>query len=251
MSELSIEKQEEPLVEFFSLFRDAPPPRRADRSLLGSIPLRAYQHCEPLTAASGFGWYLYPPIEFVLKWSGAEILWRTIGSNDWEPTTNVVLPGYEEIYAQSVPQNSTLNTPFPFLLARREIGHIQIWPGIIVRTQPGWSTLVRGPANLPQSNAYQVLEGIIETDWWFGPLISTIRLCQTDCPIYFRPDRPIFQLQPVQTKLYKSKTLDDFRLVEGLSSLSDADWRRLEATIRPYETRAGTYAAKARRTHEG
>jgi hypothetical protein len=29
-----------------------------------------------------------------------------------------------------------------------------------------WSELVRGPANLPRGLAYEVLEGIIETDWW-------------------------------------------------------------------------------------
>jgi len=238
---------EKPLITFFSLFPGAPAPRRADRSLLGSIPLRAYQHCEPLAAASAFGWYVYPPIDFMLQWNGTEIFWKAAGAKKWKATTAVVLPGFANLYARSVPSRSSLQTPFPFLLARREVGHIQIWPGVLVQTRPGWSTLVRGPANLPRGPAYEVLEGIIETDWWFGPLISTVRLCRTDQPILFSASRALFHLQPVRKELYASKELDRFRLVEGLSSLSEDDWERLETTINPHETRTGLYAGKVRR----
>jgi hypothetical protein len=247
MSKISSDEKE-PLITFFSLFPDAPAPRRADRSLLGSMPLRAYQHCEPLAAASAFGWYVYPPIDFMLQWNGTEIFWKAASAKKWKPTTAVVLPGFADLYARSVPSESSLETPFPFLLARREVGLIQIWPGVLVQTRPGWSTLVRGPANLPPGPAYEVLEGIIETDWWFGPLISTIRLCRTDQPIVFSASRPLFHLQPVQNELYASKELDRFRLVEGLSALGDDDWKRLEETINPHETRSGLYAAKVRRT---
>jgi hypothetical protein len=240
--------EEKPLIKFFSLFPDAPAPRRADRSLLGSMPLRAYQHCEPLTAASAFGWYVYPPIDFMLKWDGTEIFWKAAGARRWQPATAVVLPGFADLYERSVPSQNALQTPFPFLLARREVGLIQIWPGVLVQTRPGWSTLVRGPANLPRGPAYEVLEGVIETDWWFGPLISTIRLCQTGQPILFSTNRPLFQLQPVQTEIYASKEMDNFQLAEGLASLSNDDWKHLEKTIDPHETRSGAYAADVRRS---
>lgn len=239
--------KDEPLITFFSLFPDAPPPRRADRSLLGSMPLRAYQHCEPLTAASAFGWYVYPPMDFMLKWDGTEIFWKASEAEKWEPAAVVVYPGFADLYSTSVPSDNLLQAPFPFLLARREVGFIQIWPGVLVRTRPGLSTLVRGPSNLPRGSAYEVLEGIIETDWWFGPLVSTIRLCRTDRPILFRANRPLFHLQPVQSEIYASKELDQFRLAEGLSSLSDNDWQVLERTINPHEARNGLYAAKVRR----
>jgi Family of unknown function (DUF6065) len=236
-----------PLIRFFSLFPDAPTPRRADRGMLGSMPLRAYQHCEPLTSASAFGWYVYPPIDFILKWDGLEILWRPMDSKKWQPAAAVLFPGFADLYARSVPTTSSLQTPFPFLMARREVGFIQIWPGLVAQTRPGWSTLVRAPANLPRGAAYEVLEGIIETDWWFGPLISTIRICQTDRPVLFTVSRPLFQLQPIPTRLYAAKDLDYFAVTEGLASLSDRDWRRLERTINPHATQSGLYGAKVRR----
>ena len=241
----------EPLIRFFSLFPDAHAPQRADRSLLGSMPLRAYQHCEPLASASAFGWYVYPPIDFMLKWDGTEIFWKAADARKWQPATAVAFPGFADLYARSVPAKNSVQAPFPFLLARREVGHVQIWPGVLVRTRPGWSTLVRGPANLPRGPACEVLEGIIETDWWFGPLISTIRVCQTDRPILFSTNRPLFHLQPVQTNIYASKELDDFPVAEGLSSLGDDDWQRLEKTMNPHEARSGIYAAKVRRARNG
>jgi Family of unknown function (DUF6065) len=239
--------ENEPLMTFFSVFADAPAPRRADRSLLGSVPLRAYQHCEPLTSASAFGWYVYPPCDFLLKWDGTEIFWKPVDARKWAPATAAIFPGFADHYARAVPPKSSLQSPFPFLMARREVGLIQIWPGVLVRTRPGWSTLVRGPANLPRGPAYEVLEGVIESDWWFGPLISTLRLCQTGRSILFSVNRPLFQLQPVQSKLYAARELDHFRVKEGLASLSDDDWRRWEKTVNPHESHSGLYAAQVRR----
>ena len=241
---------DQPLITFYSLFPDAPSPQRADRSLLGSMPLRAYQHCEPLAAASAFGWYVYPPFDFMLKWDGNEILWRAADAKRWQPATAATFPGFADQYACSVPSNSSIQSPFPFLMARREVGLIQVWPGIVVHTRPGWSTLVRAPANIPRGLAYEVLEGIIETDWWFGPLVSTIRLCQTNRPILFSVNRPLFHLQPVPSEIYASKELDHFRLRVGLTSLSEDDWGRLERTMDTLETRAGVYATRVRRARK-
>jgi hypothetical protein len=65
----------------------------------------------------------------------------------------------------------------PFLGALREPGLIQLWTGIVARTAPGWSLLVRAPANVPRSGSYELFEGIIETDRWFGPLITNVGSC--------------------------------------------------------------------------
>jgi hypothetical protein len=91
-----------------------------------------------------------------------------------------------------------------------------------------------------------VLEGIIETDWWFGPLISTVRLRQTNRPISFRTDRPLFQLQPVRADLYESEELDDVSIVRGLSALRADDWSRFENTMDPINVRPGIYASHVR-----
>ena len=38
-------------------------------------------------------------------------------------------------------------------------------------------------------------EGIIETDRWFGPLITNFQLTRTDIPVEFAPDFPLLQVQ--------------------------------------------------------
>ena len=54
----------EPLIRFRQLFSDAPAPGRADAGLSGTATLRAFRFCEPFTAASSFGWYVFPPMDF-------------------------------------------------------------------------------------------------------------------------------------------------------------------------------------------
>ena len=52
-----------------------------------------------------------------------------------------------------------------------------------------------------------MFEGIIETDRWFGPLITNMRLTKTDVPIDFRADFPLLQVQPIQRNAYDDATL--------------------------------------------
>ena len=120
----------------------------------------------------------------------------------------------------------------------------------MARTQPGWSLLVRPPANLPRHPGYDVLEGIIETDWWFGPLISNVRLCLTDQPILFHVRRPLFQVQPVPKFAYSGAALKAVETVGGLEKFTDQEWRDLHATLalrNGPEARPGSYKTEVRR----
>jgi len=60
------------------------------------------------------------------------------------------------------------------------------WEDLVARTAPGWSLLVRPCPNLPRSQPIELYEGIIETDRWFGPLFTNLRLVKTDVPIPVR-----------------------------------------------------------------
>ena len=51
------------LVRFHRLIPGARPPQRADRSAAGTLPTRAFRYCEAATSASGFGWWLFPPMD--------------------------------------------------------------------------------------------------------------------------------------------------------------------------------------------
>lgn len=138
----------------------------------------------------------------------------------------------------------------PFLSAFKEPGVVQIWSGLIARTAPDWSLLVRPPANLARSQGYENYEGIMETDHWFGPLFSNIRLTRTNVPVEFDEEYPFLQVQPVYRATYGS-VLDNLEVVAGLDQLKPEDWEAFKATVvqpnkDPLRQR-GQYAADSRR----
>lgn len=95
-----------------------------------------------------------------------------------------------------------------------------------------------------------MLEGIIETDSWFGPLFDNIRLLKTDVPIEFRSDIPFLQVQPVRKEVYADKLLQKFD-VKSMDELSAEDWQAFHRTvvtpnIAP-ERKRGQYAVAVRK----
>src|SRR6185436_3263357 len=112
-----------------------------------------------------------------------------------------------------------------------EPGVVQVWTGLFVESAENWSTLVRPPANLPRSLAYDVYEGIVETDRWFGPLFTNLRLVKTDVPIHFSTETPLVQVQPLHRSTYAEEVSNHFGLVGGLKEFSTETWERYEHTI--------------------
>ena len=119
--------------------------------------------------------------------------WSWAGAADWYPLSVVQFPGFRDQFDAIAPEEIREFSP-PFLSALQEPGLLQIWTGLVIRTAPGWSTLVRAPANVPRTNAVEPFEGVIETDRWFGPLITNVRLTKTNVPINFRADFPFLQV---------------------------------------------------------
>ena len=239
-----------PIVSFHRFIPTARLPQRADRSAAGSLPTRAFRYCEPATSASGFGYYIFPPISFSLKWDGRDVMWTWEGAGNWLPLKSAQFPNFRELFDQVAPAEIQEYAP-PFLGALQEPGLIQIWTGIVARTAPGWSLMVRAPANIPRTGAYELFEGIIETDRWFGPLITNMRLTKTDVPIDFRADFPLLQVQPLPRHAYDDATLNNYELVPDLRQLTPEDWDAYyDTVVRPHvqETRPrGQYAAAARK----
>ena len=95
-----------------------------------------------------------------------------------------------------------------------------------------------------------MLEGIIETDHWFGPLFDNVRILKTDVPVEFRSDVPFLQVQPVRKEVYADKLLQNFCVKEP-DDLSADDWQAFHRTvvapnISP-ERKRGRYAVAARK----
>jgi uncharacterized protein DUF6065 len=245
-----IAKDKPPLVAFYQMIPNGRPPERADRAAAGTMPTRAYRFCEAMRCASAFGWYLFPPISFSLVWDGgSDIIWTYPGADAWYPLKTAQCPGFAAEFDRKAPPEVRGFSP-PFLAAFKEPGILQIWTGIVARSAPGWSLLVRPPANLVRSQSYDFFEGIVETDRWFGPLFTNIRLTRTNTPIEFDPEFPFLQVQPVQRSLCDER-LDDFKVIGDLADLTTSDWQAFHNTVvRPSsnpDRRSGEYAATSRK----
>jgi hypothetical protein len=242
--------QPNPVVTFYGAVPGIRAPMRADASGLGTLPSRGFQYCEALRSASSFGWYVFPPIDFTLQWDGSQIIWTYNGAKAWYPLTSAQFPGFQTVFDRAVPKRLRGFAP-PFLSAIPEPGVIQLWTGLFVESAENWSILVRPPANLPRNLGYEPFEGIVESDRWFGPLFTNIRLIKTDVPILFSTEMPVVQVQPLHRSTYAEEVSNRFGMVRGLADFPAQAWGRYEESIvkpnmepnRP----VGAYAAEVRR----
>ena len=248
---MAAEPRDTPLVEFFQLVPSPRAPRRADRAVGGVIPARALRYCEAITSASAFGWYVFLPLSFKIVWDGHDMLWTYEGVDEWLPLTRdaVQYPHFSEQFDRIAPQSVRGFSP-PFLTPSIQPGGLQVWTGCVAKTAPGWSLLVRGIANLSSTSSYQMFEGIIETDVWFGPLFNNVRIVKTDVPIEFRSDVPFLRVQPVRKEVYRDNFLENFS-VKDLAQLSPENWEAFHRTVvAPNvdpERKRGQYAIAARK----
>jgi hypothetical protein len=243
-------RQPSPVVTFYGAVPGCRTPMRADASVLGTLPSRGFQYCEALRAASSFGWYVFPPIDFTLQWDGSQIIWTYQGAKAWYPLTSAQFPGFQALFDRLAPKRLQGFSP-PFLSAVPEPGLVQVWTGLFVESAENWSILVRPPANLPRNLAYDLYEGIVESDRWFGPLFTNLRLIKTDVPIHFSSETPLVQVQPLQRSTYEEEVSNRFGLVPNLKEFPEEAWARYEenivkpnlAPVRPI----GAYATSVRR----
>ncbi len=229
-------------------------PQRADRSAAGSLPTRAFRFCEAITTAAGFGYYVFSPIDFSLLWDGTSISWTHPGAEGWMPLGSAPFPGLAATFDAHAPEVVQGFAP-PFVSALQEPGLVQLWSGLVCRTAPGVSLLLRAPANLPRPGGYELYEGIIESDRWFGPLFTALRLTRTHQPVEFSSEYPLFQVQPLPRSVYAESTLNDYELVPELHQLTEQDWDDYHDTVvRPNvaeERPRGSYAATLRKRRAG
>jgi hypothetical protein len=243
-------KADNGIVTFYRMIPTCPAPQRADRSAGGMLPTRAFRYCDPVTTASAFGWYVFPPLAFSLQFDGTNVKWTFAGAPQWYALGAAQFPDFESCFDAQAPDDLKGCSP-PFITAFLEPGLVQIWSGLIARTRPGWSLLVRPVPNFPRSLQYELFEGIVETDSWFGPLFINLRLKKTDVPIGFEAGLPLFQVQPIERALYEGRALDDFDVVAGMQDWSDAEWNDYRETVvapnLDEEKLPGRHAVKLRR----
>jgi hypothetical protein len=246
----------ESIIQFHRLIEQARLPQRADRSAAGTLPTRAYRYCDAVTSATGYGWWVFPPMDLQLIWDGQDIFWHFADAPDWLPLSSAVqFPHFSRSFDEAVPAELKGCAP-PFMAALPEPGVVQMWTGLMVRTRADWSLLVRGPANLASAGGYSLYEGIVETDQWFGPLFTNLRLTRTHKPVQFKADFPLLQVQPLPRVAYAEETLGSAELIPDMASMRREDWDAYqESIVRPSEDPdrgSGSYAVAVRkRRREG
>ena len=236
-------------LRFYRLYPDARLPERADRAAGGSMPVRAFRYCEAMTTASSFGWYVFVPMDFSLMWDGEDIFWHCALLDDWTLLCAAQLPAMSDLFDIMAPPGLAGCSP-PFLTTLAEPGTVQIWSGLAVRSAADWSLHVRAPANLPMPGGFVAYEGIVETDRWFGPLFTNIRLTRTDTPVMFRADMPLMQVQPLPRAILAEAVQNNTPTPAEIAAFGPDDWRDLARTLIPPE-HPGRYAAAVRKRARG
>lgn len=243
-----------PVARFYRVIEQVRLPQRADRAAGGTLPARAAQYCDAVTQASGFGWWLFAPLDLSLFWDGSEVHWTWPGHDSWLPLEAAQYPGLRPRFDEAVPEHLRGTAP-PLLTALAEPGVVQVWTGLFARTRPGWSLLLRAPANLPPAPGYVAYEGIVEADRWFGPVFTNIRLTRTDAPVRLRADQPFLQAQPLPRAAYADATMAAMATVDRPEDFAASDWHDYEDAVAGPALRGdrtlGQYAIAARRRRRG
>ena len=238
------------LITFHELIPHSYPPLRAWKNAFGQLPDRHHK-CEPVRIASGLGWYVFLPMDFQVRFDGVESTISLDEGQTWQPLTSFQYPDLVQAFNQHAPEEAQGYVP-PFCMMTEDHSILQVWTGYIVKTAPDYSVLVRPPINVPISQGYYHLEGVIETDHWFGPLFTNLKLLRTDAPIHFHAHRPFVQLTPIHRAQYADSLLNDFVVRPGFTGLTEQDWQAYRRTVvepnaDPVERRLGAYAAEARK----
>jgi hypothetical protein len=239
------EQHREPVCTFYRLIPNAPLPRRADPSADGMIPTRGYRYCAVSGMASASGFYVFPPIDFSLVWTGKGIAWTYDGAKDWYPLKRAQYPGFRDFFKRNAPKGIGSLAP-TFLGASRDSAMVQIWSGLLARTAPGWALISRAPVNIPRAQDYEQFDGIFQSEFWFGPLFTNIKLTEKNSPVEFERRYPLLQAQPILHQCYVEPsfaTLD-------FADLDAGDWEAFERTMRPNADptrRLGHHAVEVRR----
>jgi hypothetical protein len=238
------------IFKFFRMLPSARAPVRADRSALGTLPVAAYMHCEAVAAASSIGFYVFSPLDFTVVWDGRDIIWTYDGAEAWYPLKSVQFPAFSQLFDAKAPSELAGLAP-PFLTCTAQPGLLQIWTGLLVRTSENWSTLIRPLVNYPQSRLYTLYEGVVETDRWFGPLFTNVRLNVPDQPIRFDVDMPLFQIQPVPHEMLSRENLQEYEMSEQPCELTISEWLLLKESFlnraKNMQRNPAEYAASTRR----
>jgi hypothetical protein len=135
------------------------------------LPPNAH-HCTPLLAANQLGWSVLSPAPIEAVWDGG-------------PTASGV----------TFRKGLTRREPGFAVTSWFGRGTISLTLGLHLRTAPDVDLLVKDVPNAWKDGA-RVLEGLVETDWFDGTFLITIKLTRPGLAVSWEKDEPLCQLVP-------------------------------------------------------
>lgn len=127
---------------------------------------REMYRCLPLTVGNELGWTIYNPAKFSVEWDGSEAPDGVAGESEGD-----------------------------HVQARFGHGTFSVFPGFYVRTSPGIDLLIKGVPNHPKDGVI-CLEALLETDWFDGSFLVSMRLTRPHLRVEFAAGEPLFQIVP-------------------------------------------------------
>lgn len=238
------------MIEFFKLVRGGRAPQKADPSALGTLPTAAFRYCEPVRSASGYGWYVFLPCDLALIWQDDVIHFSLDGfETKYLLDDAIQYPNFAAEFNAEVPE-AIQGFSNPFVARTNDPDILQIWTGCVVRTAPGVTTWVRSPVNLTHMLSFSVLEGVIDTDSWFGPLFANVRLTRRDTPVLFKKDYPLLQILPMRRDMMYDAGKSEPQVFEGLANTPNDIWDGYKSAVvdrMEAHVPSGSYAIAARK----
>jgi len=249
-----------PLLSLFQMVSGGHLPRRASKDVQGTLSVAALRHCKPVQEANQWGYDLFLPFDLALRWDGAgsielsfDVDGTGVGAEWLTLMPHCHYPDFADYWAQYAPAHLSQDVP-PFVTLGEDWSLVQIWSGVLARTRQDWSLLVRGPVNdSRRSLGYEVLEGIIATDRFSGPLPAILRLVTPNTEIYIPAHRPFVRVVPIYRPHYDERLLDEFA-VGGFADLPADYWQSYTewvARIVDPESRRGEYITAEMRRWAG
>ena len=225
-------------------------PIKADTSAFGTLPTEAYRYCEPVRNASSFGIYVFLPYDLSMIMENGNVYWSLDHfQNRYLLHDAVQYPGFSSVFDNAAPESCRSYSP-PFLTRTNTDNIVQIWSGHIAETDDGIASLVRSPTNIHFNPAYEIIEGMIDTDWWFGPLFTNIRIWREDTPILISKNKPFIQIVPLERSFVRKVLKEDVRVTDGLAEMTAEQWGKFNKTVpmrMGEKAKLGDYARKSRR----
>lgn len=238
----------EALIRFMQGLPQCVPPQRSDGTLDGAAPFRGAVFCQPFIMANSFGWTVGLPFDIDLCLRGQSVYWREDVRSEWQPLIAKANVRDFAFLSDHAPESAAKYCSIPLCAVGPEANIVQFWTGLLVKTQPGLCTLVRPLVNRRNDAAFDVIEGIIDTDWWLGPLIFPIRINREDEVIAFRRTMRVIQLQLVARQCISDDVYENASCLVEPSGWHLSDWEKFQSSmeLREPEAKRGSYRALSR-----